>query len=175
MTREARALRAVKSHPTERRSAGRDSSSGGGAVVVRVQLINTRYEICCVSSESPRMHDGRTTRARTRTQLGCAFHVATVLGRFVVLCFPPRLPRRKSEFGRGCGTLPRALGRERRESDAMSSRRNDGPGNNVAKVVTFESTQQQLAVYQKSEPNEVRPSNESPARSPRPAARARRR
>lgn len=57
----------------------------------------------------------------------------------------------------------------------MSSRRNDGPGNNVAKVVTFESTQQQLAVYQKSEPNEVRPSNEPPARSPRPAARARRR
>lgn len=49
----------------------------------------------------------------------------------------------------------------------MSSRRNDGPGNNVAKVVTFESTQQQLAVYQKSEPNEVRPSNEPPARSPR--------
>ena len=39
MTREARALRAVKSHPAERRSAGRDSSSGGGAVVVRVQLI----------------------------------------------------------------------------------------------------------------------------------------
>ena len=52
----------------------------------------------------------------------------------------------------------------------MSSRRNDGSGNNVAKVVTFESTQQQLAVYQKSEPNEVRPSKPPRARPAPPLA-----
>lgn len=36
------------------------------------------------------------------------------------------------------------------------SHRNNGPGNNVAKVVTFDSTQQQVAVYTKKDPNEVR-------------------
>jgi hypothetical protein len=41
------------------------------------------------------------------------------------------------------------------KSKKMSSR-NAGPGNNVAKVVTFDSTQQQVAVYTKKDPNEVR-------------------
>lgn len=36
------------------------------------------------------------------------------------------------------------------------SHRNTGGGHNVAKVVTFDSTQQQVAVYKKSDPNEVR-------------------
>ena len=58
----------------------------------------------------------------------------------------PHFPR-----ARPCD-LPRAhtsVSRER-SATAMSGR------SNVAKLVTFESTQQQVAVYEKSEPNEVR-------------------
>ena len=44
---------------------------------------------------------------------------------------------------------------ERRDSPVMS-RRGEGPAANVAKVVTLESTQRQVAVYNPSDPNEVR-------------------
>ena len=38
----------------------------------------------------------------------------------------------------------------------MSRRGDTGPAANVAKVVTLESTQRQVAVYNPSDPNEVR-------------------
>ena len=38
----------------------------------------------------------------------------------------------------------------------MSRRGDAGPAANVAKVVTLESTQRQVAVYNPSDPNEVR-------------------
>lgn len=121
----------------------------------------SRVVSCFVRVERERISGERF--ARTRTRLGATFPPNVVV---------PVVPAtsKKSAFGRDGGALPRALGRERRESVAMSSRRNDGPGNNVAKVVTFESTQQQLAVYQKSEPNEVRPSKPPRARPAPPLA-----
>ena len=50
----------------------------------------------------------------------------------------------------------------------MSRRGDAGPAANVAKVVTLESTQRQVAVYNPSDPNEVRDPpipNESRARA----------
>lgn len=53
----------------------------------------------------------------------------------------------------------------------MSRRGDAGPAANVAKVVTLESTQRQVAVYNPSDPNEVRDPpipNESRAHARRP-------
>ena len=51
-------------------------------------------------------------------------------------------------------SLPRAPRKTRLA--AVMSRRGEGPAANVAKVVTLESTQRQVAVYNPSDPNEVR-------------------
>lgn len=156
---------AVRNHIRSKRDA---RTANRRAAVVLLLLYVYRYESYIARRvvfrpRRTRTHLGRTTRARTRTRLGATFPPNVVV---------PVVPAtsKKSAFGRDGGALPRALGRERRESVAMSSRRNDGPGNNVAKVVTFESTQQQLAVYQKSEPNEVRPSKPPRARPAPPLA-----
>lgn len=53
----------------------------------------------------------------------------------------------------------------------MSRRGDAGPAANVAKVVTLESTQRQVAVYNPSDPNEVREDPPIPNESRERAAR----
>jgi len=64
-------------------------------------------------------------------------------------------PKRFYWIGTQRGSLHFRGHHERRDSPVMS-RRGEGPAANVAKVVTLESTQRQVAVYNPSDPNEVR-------------------